>query len=290
MFATSFSSELYFLFWKIFSASSDMCDSKGKAWKGRGLRLLVILEEEEVVRVAMVSRPLSMEVSPKFCQRKNKCIYLKIMQCIQKQMHLSHTMQLNKEQFVKQNSSKHYHILMLIQSYISCIMVKANLGDFSVCFFVIGHERVFQNVWKFEKQLLIPKYMVSLKCINSVIIYLRLDLLPGRDSLSLGFFFSRDWIRFLASSDRWLGRSNSAWMTLLRVLLTASVSKGGFPTKKVYSMQPRDHTSASRPWADRMAISLLEIKWINPINYCAITTKQWRKVFILMLVRSLLVN
>lgn len=143
---------------------------------------------------------------------------------------------------------------------------------------------------KVKKQHSISKYMVSLKCINSVIIDLRLDVLPGSDSLSLGFFFSRDLIKFLASSDRWLGRSKSAWMTLLRVLLTASVSKGGFPTKKVYSMQPRDHTSASRPWADRMAISLLEIKWINPINYCAIITKQWRKVFILMLVRSLLVN
>ena len=67
---------------------------------------MVILEEEEVVRVAMVSRPLSMEVSPKFCQRR-------------KQMHLSqnnamyqisHTMQLNKEQFVRQKSAKRYHI------------------------------------------------------------------------------------------------------------------------------------------------------------------------------------
>lgn len=36
--------------------------------------------------------------------------------------------------------------LKLIQSYISCMIVKANLGNFSVCFFVIGHERVFQNV------------------------------------------------------------------------------------------------------------------------------------------------
>lgn len=70
MLATSFSSELCFLLWKILSASSAMLDSKGNAWKGRGFRLLVILEEVEVVKVAMVYRPLSIDVSPKFCKIK----------------------------------------------------------------------------------------------------------------------------------------------------------------------------------------------------------------------------
>jgi hypothetical protein len=41
----------------------------GKAGKGRGLRTLVILEEVEDM-VAMVSLPLSIDVSPKFCNGK----------------------------------------------------------------------------------------------------------------------------------------------------------------------------------------------------------------------------
>lgn len=76
MLATSLSSELCFLLWKILSASSAMLDSKGNAWKGRGLRLLVIFEEVEVVKVAMVYRPLSIDVSPKFCKIKQKVYFL----------------------------------------------------------------------------------------------------------------------------------------------------------------------------------------------------------------------
>lgn len=76
MLATSLSSELCFLLWKILSASSAMLDSKGNAWKGRGLRLLVIFEEVEVVKVAMVYRPLSIDVSPKFCKIKQKVHFL----------------------------------------------------------------------------------------------------------------------------------------------------------------------------------------------------------------------
>ena len=75
-------------------------------------------------------------------------------------------------------------------------------------------------------------------------------------SRCLGFFLSRHWIRSLASGERSEGRWNSACMTRFRVLRTALVSKGGWPTSMVYSMQPSDHTSVSSPCGDRIATSL----------------------------------
>lgn len=47
-----------------------MLDFKGNVWKGRGLRLLVIFEEVEVVKVVMVYRLLLIDVLFKFCKIK----------------------------------------------------------------------------------------------------------------------------------------------------------------------------------------------------------------------------
>ena len=63
-------------------------------------------------------------------------------------------------------------------------------------------------------------------------------------------------MRSLASGLRESGRSNSAEMTLFKVFFTPWVSNGGCPTNNVYNMQPTDHTSASKPWALRLATSL----------------------------------
>lgn len=123
MLATSFSSELCFLLWKTLSASSAMLDSKGNAWKGRGLRLLVIFEEVEVVKVAMVYRPLSIDVSPKFC--KIKQVYFLL----------------------------YYKRLLYTLFFLVCMQdcavrerernqMYTNLRNFPICLFIIGHERV----------------------------------------------------------------------------------------------------------------------------------------------------
>lgn len=130
MLATSFSSELCFLLWKILSASSAMLDSKGNAWKGRGFRLLVILEEVEVVKVAMVYRPLSIDVSPKFCKIKQKVFFFII--------------------------TKGFTLFFLVCTKNCSVrerervrertQIYTNLGNFPICLFIIGHERVFQNI------------------------------------------------------------------------------------------------------------------------------------------------
>ena len=74
-------------------------------------------------------------------------------------------------------------------------------------------------------------------------------------NLSMGFFFNKAYIKCFASSDKFSGILNSARITLFKVFRTPWVSKGGFPTSMVYSIQPTLHTSASRPWAPLMAIS-----------------------------------
>lgn len=62
--------EFCFLFWKIFFVFLVMLDFKGNVWKGRGLRLLVIFEEVEVVKVVMVYRLLLIDVLFKFYKIK----------------------------------------------------------------------------------------------------------------------------------------------------------------------------------------------------------------------------
>lgn len=125
MLATSLSSELCFLLWKILSASSAMLDSKGNAWKGRGLRLLVIFEEVEVVKVAMVYRPLSIDVSPKFCKIKQKVYFLLYYRRL---LYTLFFLSMHARLCCKRERERN-------QMY-------TNLRNFPICLFIIGHERV----------------------------------------------------------------------------------------------------------------------------------------------------
>lgn len=101
-----------------------MLDSKGNAWKGRGLRLLVIFEEVEVVKVAMVYRPLSIDVSPKFCKIKQKVYFLLYYKRLLYTLFFLVCMQDCAVRERKRN-----------QMY-------TNLRNFPICLFIIGHERV----------------------------------------------------------------------------------------------------------------------------------------------------
>lgn len=66
--------------------------------------------------------------------------------------------------------------------------------------------------------------------------------------LCFGSFCNSALMRSMASEERYEGNVYFAMITFVKVLLTACVSKGGVPTNKVYSKQPRPQTSASNPW------------------------------------------
>lgn len=119
-----------------------------------------------------------------------------------------------------------------------------NLFFYNYVQFLKG-KNVYENNWKTTKILAEKKEKKN---------YYK--ILPVKASLSLGFFLSKHFSRSLASGDRWSGRSKAAVITLFNVLLTASVSNGGLPTRNVYNIQPKDQTSTSKPCGDLMAISL----------------------------------
>lgn len=192
------------------------------------------VEVDVVLTVAMVSRPLSMEASTALCKKHKIWRW-----CTQ-----GHASTQPSKFWKKKQSSIGDGKVMQRSSYL--INGELSVGVLQWSF---GHEWMMKDFYR-KQGTIMDVVLITNDLWNSKGYSL------SRGNLSLGFFFRRQPMRCLTSSDRWSGSSKSALITLFRVLFTPSVSKGGRPTTSVYSMQPTDHTSASRPCALLVAISL----------------------------------